>query len=469
MILQGLSIKKLFGQFDYDISLVNQDGIIILTGPNGYGKTTVLNIIYNLFVANFNYYQALNFESIAFIFSDNKKIYITKGKPETVHQRLIQQINGVNHETIQTKIFVNIHLDLQSNNESIDKYTYTHNEESKLLQGMINNLPFPDLAINLIKNQPGIGVEFDQDELREQLQKKAFDIVFPNGQNNGQHRQLRTFLCTQDIRFIKDQRIIKQITLLGGQNNKPQKPETLFIYTINNFRNDLKNQIAAKQTEAFQKGQQLDNTFPARILKPQKKLEKDEFDERIQKLAIKQKQLKEYGITTTAPAIPEYNTDKSDVLAVYLDDSEKKTMVFDELLGKINLFLKMLNEKQLVNKEIKIDGGNGFSIVTKGKKLIDPALLSSGEQQEIILLYELLFKTQPNTLILIDEPETSLHIMWQKAFVKDLLAITKIRSIAFCFATHSPQIINGRWDLVTDLYTLTNKRENPDFEGNDVG
>jgi len=39
--------------------------------------------------------------------------------------------------------------------------------------------------------------------------------------------------------------------------------------------------------------------------------------------------------------------------------------------------------------------------------------LSSGEQQEVVMLYELLFCVQPGTLVLIDEPELSLHVVWQ--------------------------------------------------------
>jgi predicted ATP-binding protein involved in virulence len=48
MKLQSIKINKLFGLFDYHIELNNAENLIILTGPNGYGKTTILNIIYNL-------------------------------------------------------------------------------------------------------------------------------------------------------------------------------------------------------------------------------------------------------------------------------------------------------------------------------------------------------------------------------------------------------------------------------------
>jgi predicted ATP-binding protein involved in virulence len=74
-------------------------------------------------------------------------------------------------------------------------------------------------------------------------------------------------------------------------------------------------------------------------------------------------------------------------------------------------------------------------------------------------LYELLFKTESNDIILIDEPEISLHVSWQKVFVRDLLAVSDIQHISFLLATHSPQIINGRWDLTIDLYRLANDKD----------
>ena len=77
--------------------------------------------------------------------------------------------------------------------------------------------------------------------------------------------------------------------------------------------------------------------------------------------------------------------------------------------------------------------------------------MSSGEQHEVILLYELIFNTKSNVLVLIDEPEISLHITWQKEFLSDLLKIIKIQNIQVLIATHSPSIINDRWDLVYNL------------------
>ena len=77
--------------------------------------------------------------------------------------------------------------------------------------------------------------------------------------------------------------------------------------------------------------------------------------------------------------------------------------------------------------------------------------LSSGEQHELVLHYDLLFKTQPNTVVLIDEPEISLHIAWQKNFFLDLMKIVQISGFDAIVATHSPFIVGDKEDLMVDL------------------
>jgi predicted ATP-binding protein involved in virulence len=49
MRLINIKITGLFDLFSYSIDLNQEEDLTILTSPNGYGKTTVLNILYNLF------------------------------------------------------------------------------------------------------------------------------------------------------------------------------------------------------------------------------------------------------------------------------------------------------------------------------------------------------------------------------------------------------------------------------------
>src|SRR3984957_13857054 len=94
--------------------------------------------------------------------------------------------------------------------------------------------------------------------------------------------------------------------------------------------------------------------------------------------------------------------------------------------------------------------GRGLSTDSRKKKVALESL-SSGEQHELVLVYGLLFKTQPGTLLLVDEPEISLHIAWQKRFLADLRQIIALTPMDVVLATHSPQLIGGSLDLTVQL------------------
>ena len=74
-----------------------------------------------------------------------------------------------------------------------------------------------------------------------------------------------------------------------------------------------------------------------------------------------------------------------------------------------------------------------------------------------MMLYELLFKVKPDSLVLVDEPELSLHILWQQMFIRDLQDIIRLADFDVLIATHSPQIIHDRWDLTVELQGPSNE------------
>jgi predicted ATP-dependent endonuclease of OLD family len=67
------------------------------------------------------------------------------------------------------------------------------------------------------------------------------------------------------------------------------------------------------------------------------------------------------------------------------------------------------------------------------------------------MLYKLIFETPENSLVLIDEPEISLHVVWQLEFMADLLEVQAANRFQSIIATHSPQIFQGVEHLVVDL------------------
>lgn len=150
-----------------------------------------------------------------------------------------------------------------------------------------------------------------------------------------------------------------------------------------------------------------------------------------------------------------YNDKYSEALKIYFDDFAQKYSVFEALIEKFELFTQIINER-LTFKKIKISKENGIEILdlNKNPKKLNLSSLSSGEKQEIVLFYELIFETTSDLLLMIDEPEISLHIAWQKKFLDDLLKVVEHANIQVIVATHSPQIINNHWDIQIDLGEL---------------
>jgi len=453
MELQSIVIKKLFGLFDYNIDLNNEENLTILTGPNGYGKTTILNIMYNLFNQRFFYFQKLNFELISVYFIEGKRIDVTKKKGKEKIEQAIQIVDNqqrIVHQSVET---IDIHINLFSENNPIDTFIYNDETENRLAQELRHFFPIRQLTAGLwVDERTGKQITLNEflNENSNQLPEKIITIIKRQENRNAQVLQL---LGKASVYLIKEQRLLKQVF----ENNRTLNSNISFINTIEEYARELKNIIEQKQLEAYQMTQQLDSSFPKRLIECKEFLSESDFTVRFTQLTKKQLQLQTFGIATTKQDVTEYSKETANVLTVYLEDSEEKLRVYDDLLDKIELFVNILNEKRFAFKSIKINGTQGFYFQLKNGQRLNLTDLSSGEQQEVVLFYELLFRTNPNTLILIDEPEISLHVTWQKAFVQDLQRISKMKQISFLVATHSPQIINGRWDLGRDLFKLAKK------------
>lgn len=251
-----------------------------------------------------------------------------------------------------------------------------------------------------------------------------------------------------ETKFIKEQRLLRERNIGRFENR--------LVSVIDELPDKLLKKMNMVSSKYSSEANQLDSSYPNRLFKTDKGITKEEYQKSINSMNERFEKLNKYNISDIKGLEEQdiFQEEHSKALKIYFDDFDKKYKVFEEFIDQLDLFTNIINSR-LKYKEIKISREKGI-VVHKSDNHDQLKLnqLSSGEKQEIVLFYELIFESDKNIHLLIDEPEISLHIAWQLKFMNDLLRIAEKKRFKVTVATHSPQIINNHWDLQIDLGEL---------------
>jgi len=441
-------VYGLFGKFDNQIVFNQADKITLLIGPNGCGKTTTLKILKCVFMDSLNELRKYDFDKIE-IAIDDSKIRIEKDK-ETPHLK-----SKIDKNTTSSSIYGVFKIFL--NDKSIN-YSYSHNSEKYLDKIFIKeHLSLYESDLNeyivLDDNKSNVYVERFLPRDFNEKGRKIVDLRMPD--------EIKTIMDQISIDFVSTNRLLKvdtdsEISLRDSRSHMHYKN------MVEVYSNELVKKIKDTLSEYANISQKLDEAFPAKIFEAIKghtlNMEDRNFvASKIDEISsLRDKHIKT-GILESNETT-KYITDSSNtlesntlpILKVYYKDTEEKLKFLNDLSDRILLFIDLVNRKLMYGKQLIITKEKGLRIL-EDEKIITLSQLSSGEQQEIVLLYRLIFSSKENQIILIDEPEISLHVAWQRQFVDDLKEIIKLNNNHMVVATHSPQILNDNWDLTVEL------------------
>lgn len=444
MKLVRVEFTKLFGYFDYSIDF--HDTVTILHGLNGCGKTTMLQTINAVFNKEMDTIKSTDRQSVSFFFStgailkiDRKKIYLDPEKEKA------------------TGIIYLAYSIIENGKETVfDSFENTDEYQDIVKRFLKGYRPFPFLErinestwydrkretkLNLEEVIAEYGTIIFRRYSREYLED---DIPQP----------VQDILASMDVRLIAADRltVAKRVERQYGEDNIKIERR------VNLIAKDLSQKIRDTIQQYAQLSQAKDRTFPLRAIKQSSPLTVDEIKSKMIELESKRKEFvdtgileeeqDDIGIHDLLDAITESNRQN---LSLYAIDTEEKLNALSSLSSSINLFRNLI-DKNFNNKRIVFNKDYGFRFVaTYSDSTILPQSLSSGEQHELVMFYDLIFNASENTLILIDEPELSLHIKWQLDYVDELLQIISATKFSAVLATHSPQIIHDKWDLTVSL------------------
>lgn len=429
MKITQIKIKKLFGLYDHKIKLNSDERITIIYGPNGVGKTIILQMLRSIFNTKFDIFYKIPFEEFSIKFDNDDVLFLEKSyNKDKKRDELIANLNGNEASQIQ--------LDFMPDEKAFEEIIRNHPNLKKVEEN-----EWLDFSDGEILNPGEVLYRYDVRWPVKIIGADWFDDIKEK----------------INIDFIETQRLI---TLDRSRTKYPTPkyptPKTSIKKTVSNYSLELSKEVQKQLAKYATLSQSLDRSFPIRLAKKKTDVDYTCLEQNLSKLEERRKNLIRIGVLDADSEfnylddIPEVNQENAHVFSVYIEDVGKKLDVFNDLRMKLSLFVSIINNR-FVNKRLSISKDKGFVIKTSNGLEIQPSDLSSGEQHELVLYYELLFKIEPGSLILIDEPEISLHIGWQNEFLNDLMKVIDLAGFDVLIATHSPDIIGDRWDLTVAL------------------
>lgn len=426
-MIKSLEIRGFFGTFDYSIELPGYGGFLILTGPNGYGKTTILSIIEDLASGNLLHLYYIPFDSIHAKY-DSFNLDIVS---EYTHNPEYSDDSASSKRTSLKFVIDNneesLILDIDNHLIANAKKSWSWNRHLSL---------FDNLGDDSSSNNK-------DDNLPLEKSRLLLECIAKEQKNDGFMIHINSEL--NPYRFIPAQRLF-------SKDNDNELKNSIEI-VAQKFRDFLRNSYF----DFLQNSQKHDSQFIDMLLNGNDAIGKEDYERQVSLLREKVGVAMKYDLSA-AFKLPEYIENKNVILNYYIKDTFEKFNTLEKPLGDLQLFDQLLHDKKLVNKQIKYSRQFGIRFISENdQREISLNSLSSGEKNEILMLHDFIFNLSDGSLLMIDEPEISLHVAWQREFMNDIIRIAKQKNLRVLIATHSPQIIGGRWKDCYDLFYNTHR------------
>lgn len=401
-----IEIEGLFRQYDHRIELKQEDHVTVLHGRNGVGKSVTLALVAAVLQGRFDVLFEYPFKRMRIEFDDGSFIEPHE-KFEQVDKRYVIGNSG-KRIPLKRRIFeIRYTLAGGPSHSFLSTRGSTHVDPSEPLVTLLKRI-----QVHLIE--------------------------------------------AQRLHNISRYSAPKEVGSVDSPMEGRMKDDDTITSAVEGAAKDMAQRLAKTDSMYRETSTRLDVTLPSRLFGSAPKashLSGAVLAKRSALVELERSRLREIGLLedTNASFDPK-SLDKTQqaMFAVYLADAEEKLRVFRDVADRAQILLEIINQK-FAPKSVKLDIEEGYSVRTHDRLPLELDRLSSGEQHEIVLLHDLLFRVEPGSLLLIDEPELSLHVTWQTEFLADLIRIAKKVGFDAILATHSPYIVGSRRDLMVQL------------------
>ncbi len=429
--IERFTIKGLFGRNDVTLSFEKEANIYI--GENGLGKTTILNCIYYILCNDYEKLISISFSEISIKFKNMNEISIFK---EDVLKYLKNRSNvrrRFREEDVFSyiKSFVepfeagkNVLLNDELKESIIRKITRFFGLSYSVANSYI-------MSYYTSQENSRKGEEKNINILREAVSKNVSERVIYLTTYRRIEKDYSDYFNPENERFNRMEDSLIRFGMKDVSNAINTILETIRTTTNQGF-NKMTGILLSKYAKT--------NTSTSPQL--------NNYDDRLVKIVLdrlgKQIEPEDKNIILKLISNGDINRTEYQYLRDLIDElirSYDSLAIFDDKIIKFtNTCNKYLNSKRFEYNQSDIT----LKILSDDEEEIELSMLSSGEKQIVSLFSKLYLESAKKCILLIDEPELSISMRWQKMLLPDIMRSGNCSLLLT--VTHSPFIFENEFD-----------------------
>lgn len=445
--LEYIIICKLFGENDVKLNFNKEVNIYI--GENGLGKTTILNCVYYLLKKKFDKLLEIDFSEICVKLKTCKAPFVISKSDinDYVSRKHLRHGYYSNNDiSFLIKDFVNeYNIDVYDKfdmrlDEKIEKLTRKVARYSNMPLSVVRNLVFDYLKNGEFSDYINKNGNFNKvKKLADSLDTDVSEKILYLTTYRRIENDFSTFFRKDDS-FGDNDMLIK-----FGMSDVEKSIESILELIRENSRESF-NKMTGVLLKKYASGAQ---SSRKKLKKPiiDKEMLKIIFDRLGNEIAENDRE-KIFSLLDDNRIYNEEYIYLLDLIINLIENYNKQKIYDDKIKKFTETCNKYLNEKQFVynQSELKLEilMWDRFSDNKNNNKTIELSKLSSGEKQIVSLFSKLYLENEQDSILIIDEPELSISMKWQKMLLPDIMRSNNCKLLLT--VTHSPFIFENEFD-----------------------
>lgn len=447
--IKSLSIRMLHHYLDIDLKF--SEGLNVIYGKNGKGKTTVLHIIANILELDFSRFSHIKFHSISVAGFNGDTLDLVQSDEGLISACFNEKLIGFSNEI---------------------KYPILSATEEEIIKSAFGGrpvyLPAYRSILEKVKSTSSSyesGRSSDHDAIKR---KELFEITKENP-SFVRHRDeqranmvaFKTLQCRDwfgpFVPIIRYPGLADVVDSISEEFNEAQMSSS-------QAQSQMLNSIFIGVFNSITSKDETPSDGEVEPLLERVKTALDDTQNSVSLHSVTASQQLAHAVRQAKFAGDQDNNATKRVLKLYADMLERlkdeNQRVFKKLRSFENAVNKFLDGKQLEISPHFARNHNRWReyafVRTDNNSIYPLTTLSSGERQILTMLFTASRMSTASTgIFLIDEPELSLHIDWQRIILANLEQQAANRQIIAC--THSPEVGADHPDAVQIFAPTVNK------------